>query len=161
VRTSKRPTLRFASFAELHAFLSRLAGASIATSGDWAAGQIYYHLAASFEATCEPGVGPGARSGRLSKLPQRLFVLLFGFPRGVPIPAPLRDRLSPPDGLDEAEQLARLQKALDAFDASTHTPPPHPVLGPLTRREWRRLHLRHCEHHLRHLTIREHSPGVG
>ena len=40
-----------------------------------------------------------------------------------------------------------------AFESRTGPLPVHPALGPLTRDEWVRFHLRHCELHLGHLAI--------
>ncbi|MCP3904879.1 MAG: DUF1569 domain-containing protein [Planctomycetes bacterium] len=153
--SSSRRSLRLATFDELRAYLARLADADAGTTGAWGVGQILYHLAGAFEATCDSPASHGSRRRRLSKLPQRLFVLLVGFPRNVPIPAPIAERLRPPAEVDEAEQLARLGRAIDAFEAKAAAFPAHPVFGPLTRKEWRRVHLRHCELHLGHIEIRE------
>jgi hypothetical protein len=150
-----RPTsgIRLTSLSDLRSHLTRLGEASVTTAGAWTAGQIYYHLAAAFEVTCEPPAARVPWRMRLSKLPQRFYVLNFGFPRGVPIPAELRDQLNPPADVDEDEQLQRLQRAVAAFDAKTADFPAHPVLGPFSRRQWRRLHLRHCELHLAQISI--------
>jgi hypothetical protein len=85
----------------------------------------------------------------------RLYVLRAGLPKGVAIPAAVREQVNPPPNVDEAQQLARLQRAIDALEAATGDLPPHPVFGPLTRDEWRRFHLRHCELHLGHVVIRD------
>jgi hypothetical protein len=155
VRVNDRTTtgVRLTSLSGLRSYLARLGEASVTTCGAWTAGQIYCHLAAGFEVTCEPPADRAPWHMRFSKLPQRFYVLNFGFPRGVPIPAELRERLDPPPDVDRGEQLARLQRAVEAFDAKTADFPAHPVLGPFSRRQWCRLHLRHCELHLAQISV--------
>ena len=140
-------TVRFTSFDEVCVFLDRL-DASVVSPGAWSQGQAFYHLAASIEGTTDGDDGPFDRVARLASTPQRLFVMKKGLPRGVSIPEEVRSRVDPPADVDRAEQLERLRRAMEGFDAGTGTPMPHPALGPLTRDEWRRFHLRHCEHHL-------------
>jgi hypothetical protein len=153
VPKSSRPGLRFTSIADLREHLARLDGATVETTGGWDAGQIYYHLSASFEATFAPSRARASRWRRLRKLPLRMYVLRSGLPKGVAIPAAVREKVNPPPDADAAVQFARLLRAIDAFEAAEGDLPAHPVLGPLTRREWRRFHLRHCELHLGHITI--------
>jgi hypothetical protein len=83
--------------------------------------------------------------------PMRLMVLRRGIPRGLRIPATVRDELTPPRGAEGSVELARLERAIGMFEACGSDPPRHPVLGELTRDEWREFHLRHCELHLGHL----------
>ena len=143
-------TMRLRNLDELRAHLDVLERSEITTSGTWTAGQIYYHLAAAFEITCAATGGPGGGS-RLRKLPLRLWALNVGLPRGVPIPTPVRDRVAPPPEAEPTEQLVRLRRAIDAFESHAGPLPAHPALGPMSRREWTRFHLRHCELHLRHV----------
>jgi hypothetical protein len=147
-----RPSsLRFADLDDLREHLAALDGAALMTTGAWTAGQILYHLAAAFEVTCERPDATRPRPGRLATLPQRALALRVGLPRGVPIPADVRAAVEPPPEADEAEQLARLRRAIDRFEARRGGFPAHRMLGPLTRDEWRQFHLRHCELHLGHI----------
>ena len=73
---------------------------------------------------------------------------------------PVRERVEPPADADAVEQLARLRRAVDALDAYDGPLPEHPLLGPFTRDDWRKFHLRHCELHLGHLVVRG-RPAAG
>ena len=147
----RRTTIRFRDLSDLRAHLDELAGQTLTTTGGWQAGQIFYHLAAVFEASSLPSRSGGRWPMRLTKLPQRLLVQHVGFPSGVQIPASVKDRLEPPEHVDEVEQMARLHRAIDVFEAKQEAFPGHPFFGPFNRREWRRFHLRHCELHLDHI----------
>jgi hypothetical protein len=138
----------------LRGHLDRLAAETLSPAGGWQVGQIFYHLAASFEASCTPSPSSGSQWARLRKLPLRLYVRCFGLPRGASIPAEVRARVEPLPEVDEAEQLARLRRAIDAFEAKRDAFPAHPLFGPLSRAGWRRFHLRHCELHLGHILTR-------
>ena len=118
------------------------------TTGNWSVGQIYYHLAATFEGSVE-GLPPGYPSIiRLAIRPFRRLVTEKKFPRWIPIPAAIRHKLDPPNDAEAAEQYQRLLRSIDQFSSHDGDFPPHPVLGPLSAQEWLGFHIRHCQHHL-------------
>ncbi len=118
------------------------------TRGNWSTGQIYFHLAAAFEASID-GASPGyPRWVRLLIRPFRSIVTQICFPPWLPIPKAISSKLAPPDYADCTEQHGRLLLAIDRFAEHEGVFPPHPVLGPLTRTEWIGFHLRHSQHHL-------------
>lgn len=146
--------MRFATLDAVRQHLEKLDNAKIETTGRWTAGQILYHLAAAFEESSKPQPQGMRRPSRLMKLPLRLVVFTGMMPRNMKIPPAVEARLTPPDGADLDTQLARLRNAIDTFEKAQSPAPMHPVLGVLTRNEWRKFHLRHCELHLKHIIVR-------
>lgn len=153
-------SIRFRSFRDLRTHLAMLGGSSLTTTGSWNPGQVYFHLAASIEASCELPRARRSTWARFRKLPMRWYALRIGLPRGAGIPASVQDRVRPPAEVDESEQRERLASALQSFDANAPAAATHPILGPLTRDEWRRFHLRHCELHLSHIVILDEQSRV-
>lgn len=128
--------------------LARVKTNSTGTTGNWKTGQIYYHLAAAFEASVD-GLPPGyPLAVRIAVRPFRWFVTQVRFPPWLPIPAAIRHKLEPPDDVDQQTQYNRLLLAIERFATHDGEYPPHPVLGPLSRQEWVGFHIRHCQHHL-------------
>ena len=138
----------------------------IAPSGKWNSLQVLEHLVLSYTATTkgllrameagEPQRGKPDLRQRL----RRLYVLGVGrFPSGRNAP----QHTVPGDGLGE-DPLRRFNDALVAMDSTladaekrfgAHTRLlNHPVLGPLTAREWRRFHQVHGRHHLAQVATR-------
>lgn len=74
-----------------------------------------------------------------------------------PIPWPRGKIKAPAEFTPDAEgfeaERARLVKAVGRFQAFAEANPSacgvSPLAGPMTMRQWQRLHLRHLEHHLR------------
>ncbi len=59
--------------------------------------------------------------------------------------------LFPPAEVSVAEGLAALKSAISRWQRSA-LPPSHPFFGPMSREDWDKLHLRHCELHFSFLT---------
>ena len=122
------------------------------TTGNWTVGQIYFHLAAAFEATVEPSVKNQQPSfslvKRIAMRPLLWFVTRVRFPSGIAIPPSVRRKLEPPIDADALVQYERLLLAIEQFASHEGDFPPHPVLGPLSPQEWLRFHIQHCRHHL-------------
>jgi len=136
------------NFDSLRENLVRVHSNRIGTTGKWSAGQIYYHLAAAFEASVD-GLPPGyPRVVRLAIRPFRWVVTQIKFPPWLPIPSAIRHKLEPPADVGSSNQYERLLLAIDRFESHEGEYPPHPVLGSLSRQEWVGFHLRHCQHHL-------------
>ncbi|MEZ6091954.1 MAG: DUF1569 domain-containing protein [Pirellulaceae bacterium] len=129
--------------------------------GKWSAAQNFYHLAAAFEATVisRPSGSPPVKPkvGRVL----RWFVTRVKFPPFISIPEEVRDRLEPPADAEFETQKRRLLESIERFREFDGVHPPHPVLGPLTRKEWIGFHLRHCQHHLAFIKVTDESAGGG
>ena len=139
---------RLNSIDALRKEIERLGCSECRVLGKWTKGQIYFHLAATFEGTVD-GLPPGYPSiVRLVIRPFRSLVTRFKFPPWLPIPRAIAEKLTPPENADCEEQLERLLRAIDRFMQHEGALPAHPVLGPLTRSEWIGFHLRHVQHHL-------------
>jgi hypothetical protein len=81
---------------------------------------------------------------------KHLLLHVLPFPKGAPT-APLLLVTSP----EEFEEAVRqVTKALDAFLHEEQRPaPPHPLFGPLTRKQWGALVYKHTDHHLRQFGV--------
>lgn len=141
-------TRHYQSLGDLRGHIEQLGCSDHETCGTWTVAQIYYHLAAAFEASME-GLPPGySRMVRFVVRPMRSFVTKVRFPPWLPIPRAIRFKLAPPHTAICSEQLKRLLVAIAAFEMHPGPFPPHPVLGSFTKEEWAGFHLRHSEHHL-------------
>ncbi|MCC9607205.1 DUF1569 domain-containing protein [Blastopirellula sp. JC732] len=139
---------------QLKTRLAEIAQSPHEMTGRWTAAQIFYHLAAAFEGSVE-GLPPGYNFFARSVLrPFRWFVTRVRFPWGIPIPASIADKLAPPKDADLAEQHARLLQAIERFERHEGPHPPHPVLGGFSHDQWIGFHLRHSEHHLKFVRVR-------
>ncbi len=142
--------VRFRNTNDLKEYLARIVESEHKNLGKWTTAQIFYHLAAAFEASVDAApLAPGfPRIVRWIVRPCRRFVTHVRFPLWLPIPASIRFKLEPSPNAEFAEQYSRLLDAIVQFEMHTGAMPPHPVLGKLTPTEWLGFHLRHCEHHL-------------
>ena len=139
---------RFNTLDDLRNAIERIECSQHRTRGNWTVAQIYFHLAAAFEASVD-GLPPGyPRFVRFVVRPLRSFVTRIRFPPCLPIPKAIASKLSPPQDADQPEQYQRILNAIDRFSNYEGTLSPHPVLGPLNRDEWIGFHLRHAQHHL-------------
>ena len=155
--------------AKLEDVLSReIAGMSPAElswhpAGKWCAAEVLEHLYLTYTGTIK-GFERVAEAGRsLATIPtptQRLRVLVvvgLGYlptglksppvaqPRGLPQAQVLSGILPAIGRMDQA--IARCEKAMGANEKLLN----HPLLGPLTARQWRKLHLVHGLHHLKQI----------
>ena len=139
---------RLHSIEALRDEIERLGCSDCKMLGKWTKAQIYFHLAATFEGTVD-GLPPGYPSVvRLMIRPFRFLVTRYKFPRWIPIPRAIAEKLTPPMDADCESQHERLLRAIDRFAEYEGVLPPHPVLGQLTRSGWIGFHLRHVQHHL-------------
>jgi hypothetical protein len=147
-KVTGRRTLHFQTIEDILADVDRLASSrEIGTLGNLSAGQIFKHLSTTMEKSID---------GYRSQLPAPLrfvFRLLFKnaflnkrMSAGFTLPKGAQAELVPgPTGTDEAAQdIRRVIRRLQTESNRA----PSPVLGPLTRDEWNRLHCRHAELHL-------------
>jgi hypothetical protein len=143
-----------------------------ALAGKWTSGQILEHLLLSFTGTTK-GIRSVMDAGRpLGGKPtvrdrmRTLAVAKFSvMPSGRESP----HMAIPNDGLDR-DSLRRFYDALVAMDATLSDAErrfgssvkllDHPVLGPLSVKDWRRFHRTHANHHLKQIarTARQGTP---
>jgi hypothetical protein len=137
-----------------------------APEGHWNSLQILEHLMLSYTATTK-GLLRTMESGELDRsgpsagqLLRRFYVLRVGrFPGGVESPKQTRPKSSLGD-----EPLRPFNDALVAMDAMLADAEKrfgaktrilrHPILGPLTVKQWRRFHEVHGRHHLKQIAAR-------
>lgn len=140
--------------------------------GKWSAAGILEHLAITFHGTSrnlQKCLDAGVRRATRPTLRQRLGVLMVieigHFPTGAEAPPPTRPR-----GLAPADVLANIRRHLPAMDrvmsdceirfGRRGAMTDHPILGPLSLRQWRRFHWLHTRHHLKQvLRLKELAHG--
>jgi len=122
------------------------ASGNVKTLGNWSAGQIFEHLARTYNLSIDgfPPVMPGFVRFLLRLFMKRRF-LRKPMPPGFKLPAKAEALLPPPIGLQEG--FAHLSDAVQRLK-TTATRMPNPVVGRLSREEWDQLHCRHAELHL-------------
>ena len=139
---------------------------SQAPEGKWNSAQILEHLLLTYKNTnyglgkCQEKGAPLATSATLPHRLGRVVVVSFGYmPKGRE--APLRAR---PQGLPPAEVRSTIFAEIDKmesgfaecerrFGARTKLMD-HPILGPLTAKQWRKFHWVHGRHHARQIRER-------
>ncbi len=127
--------------------------------GKWSAAQKLEHLILAFTGTTRNILNAAKRNERLrgGTLKERIgtwVVVRLGFmPEGRQAPQNTR----PPDvpGVDVRERFRKAVREMDAALAARehdcradHKIAIHPILGPLSAREWRKFHLVHTRHHM-------------
>lgn len=133
--------------------------------GKWTIAEILEHLALAYSATAlgaERAAGRGVtvrRADLRSRFRTFVVVECGYFPTGVEAP-----KMVVPVGIDPGTALATalgnlermdaaLERAAEAFGAGT-TLMDHPIIGPLSTRQWRRFHRIHTRHHARQILRR-------
>jgi hypothetical protein len=141
-------------------------------AGKWSAAEIVEHLARAFSGTSkglERVLASGAPATSRTSLQRRVAAFLvidLGYlPGGRTSPA-----AALPTGADPAtvlplalENLRRMDDALTRVAAGFGTRVrvlDHPILGPLTVRQWRKFHWVHTRHHMRQLAARAQAAGT-
>jgi hypothetical protein len=145
-RVQGRREVRFSSFQELLADAERMVAASARPIGNWTSGQIFAHLARSFDSSID---GSDIKFPWYFRIIARLMkqrLLSMPMPPGFTPPGEGARKLLPPptsteDGLAALRAAVARQESATRFAAS-------PVLGQLTRDEWTRLHLNHAALHM-------------
>src|SRR5271166_3420242 len=144
-----------------------------APPGKWSCAQIFEHLLLSYTATTqgtlkamEIGKPLGGRPTLRDRISTFYVAGLGLLPSGRAAP----QQVTPKDGAG-LESLRQFNDALVAMDATLADAEKrfgsrvkvlnHPVLGPLTAKEWRRFHRTHAKHHLRQIAerVRQGEPG--
>jgi RimJ/RimL family protein N-acetyltransferase len=139
----------FATFAEALLAVNEVATSAGPAAGAWPIAHTLNHCAQSIEYSIAafPRLKPAWMRATVGRLVLRRFLArgYMGHDTGAPIAgAPPLD--SPGDVAGAAE---RLREAVQAFEDFPGTPAVHFVYGPVTKDEYRRLHLMHLSDHLR------------
>jgi hypothetical protein len=131
--------------------------------GKWSSAEILDHLNLTYLGTiknfdrCLASGAPGASPDRKTKRwPRRIIVWLGYFPGGRKSPDRVLPRGTPLQQLttEVFENIARMDHVIAECDARFGPGKPladHPILGPMTAREWRKFHLVHGKHHVRQI----------
>lgn len=130
--------------------------------GKWSAAQIIEHLSLAFSSTCkamERALQQGRADRNKPKLREWLATLLVVeigyFPSGRQAP-----EWTLPRGLEAAQAVDTLRTALLEMDAKIGDAQAklgegvvavHPIIGPLTARQWRKFHWSHTRHHMKQI----------
>ncbi|MFZ0284013.1 MAG: DUF1569 domain-containing protein [Terriglobales bacterium] len=131
--------------------------------GKWSPAQILEHLYLTYAGTVK-GFERCLREGRplvhTATLKERVSALVVTglgyFPSGRKSPEKMIPRGMPAEGVAQAivEKLFAMDEVIARCEArfgrSTRILD-HPVLGPLTAREWRKLHWLHARHHMKQI----------
>ncbi len=139
--------------------------------GKWCAAEVLEHLYLTYTGTIkglEKALAEGRPLATRASLKQRVatfIVVGYGhMPSGRKTPS-----VAAPRGLNEEEVRARLGEALETMDALLARCEErfgrgvkvldHPILGPLSARQWRRFHGVHGRHHCRQLLALREQAG--
>jgi hypothetical protein len=133
------------------------------SEGKWCCGEILEHLNLTYTGTIKNlerclAAGKSATAGtRKGKAIPRLLLTRIGyFPRGRKSPERVQPRGAPSEQVlvQIIENIARMDQVIADCEQRFGKRLPiadHPVLGPLTAREWRGFHLTHGKHHARQI----------
>lgn len=131
--------------------------------GKWSSAEILDHLNLTYRGTikncerCLAAGKPGASQDRKAKRWQRRVVTWLGyFPSGRKSPERVLPQGTPIAQLTTEifENITRMDEVIAACDdqfGRGNSIAEHPILGPLTAREWRKFHWVHGRHHARQI----------
>jgi hypothetical protein len=145
-----RREVRYETMEELLDEAKRLTGTQVRRLGNWSPGQVYEHLARSFDGSIDGfDMSMPAPVRWLMSLLMKKKMLYRSIPAGFKsTPKFIAGETS-----DEAG-LANLEKAIER-QKSESSRVMHPGFGNLTREEWEAFHLRHAEMHMSFLEPEE------
>lgn len=131
-------------------------------AGKWSAAEVLEHLSITYGATAKglekvlDAGGPPPVQRTLAQFFRKLVVVDIGyFPEGRKAPG-----FTMPSGISGEEALRRVREYLPQMDAvisecerrfGDRIIGPHPIIGPLTAKSWRKFHLIHCKHHMKQI----------
>jgi hypothetical protein len=142
--------------------------------GKWSVAEVLEHLYLTYTGTLK-GFDRCLKAGKPlasePSLKQRAFITLVvelgHYPKGRKAPERVLPRGMPADRViaDIGPQIAAMDKIIAQCEARYGTRTKvldHPVLGPLTARQWRKFHWVHGRHHVKQiLARRESTPEAG
>jgi len=139
-----RRKVRYESYDDLLDDARRHAQGDVRTLGNWSPGQIYDHLARSFDASID-GVDfslPAPVKWMMSLLMKRKFLT-----QSLPAGYKSTEKFIPPDATPAEEGLAALERAIERQKQEPNRAP-HPAFGNIGREGWNQFNLRHAEMHM-------------
>jgi hypothetical protein len=148
VNTSKvndRRKVEYTSLQQVLEDAERLSRGKIKPLGNWSAGQVFQHLAWSFNTSID---GTDAQFPWWLRTMARLMrkrLLAGPMPPGFKLPASAQKVVPGPTSTEVG--LAALRAAI-ARQERESTRAPNPVFGKFTREEWDQLHLKHAALHM-------------
>jgi len=131
--------------------------------GKWSAAEILEHLYLTYAGTVkgfERCLQAGKPLGGVCTIRQRVAITLVTglgyFPRGRKAPERSVPKGMPAEKVvaEIGPQIAAMGKLIaecEARDGSRTTVLDHPILGPLTARQWRKFHWLHGQHHVKQI----------
>jgi hypothetical protein len=141
-----RRKVAYTSLGEVLADAEHLSAGEIKALGNWTPGQVFAHLARTFNGSID---GLGFHVPWYFRLMGRVMkkqMLKGDMPPGFRLPADAAVQLVPgPTSVDEG--LAALRAAIERQEREPNRVL-NPVLGALTREEWIQLHLKHAALHM-------------
>ena len=141
-----RREVYYSSFQDLLADAERMVAANARPIGNWTAGQIFTHLAGSFDSSIDGSNIKFPWYFRVMAKFMKKKLLNMPMPPGFTPPGEAARKLVPPPTSTE-DGLAALHSAVARQERETNRAV-SPVLGVLTRDEWTRLHLNHAALHM-------------
>jgi hypothetical protein len=144
-KVKDRRKVEYSSLQQVLEDAQRLCQGNVKALGNWSPGQIFQHLAWSFDTSID---------GNDAKFPWWLRMIaplmkkkLLGspMPPGFKLPESAQKLVPGPTSTEEG--LAALRAAI-ARQERESSRAPNPVFGELTRNEWNQLHLKHAALHM-------------
>jgi hypothetical protein len=149
VNTAKvegRRKLDFASYEELLADAEQVTSGPVKTLGNWSPGQIFRHLAVTYNNSID---GFPATFPWYFRLMCKVFkkkILKMAMPAGFKL-KPQAAATMEPGPTSTAEGLAELRAAIDRIQRDP-TRVKHPAFGNMTENEWTQMNLKHASLHM-------------
>jgi hypothetical protein len=144
-KVTGRRQVAYKSLQEVLADAERLSAGKTRTLGNWSPGQIFVHLAKSFDGSID---GLNMKFPWYLRMMARLMKgkLLKGpMPPGFKLPEGARSVEPAPTSTEEG--LAALRAAVARQEHETKRAP-SPIFGPITPEEWAKIHLIHSNLHM-------------
>jgi hypothetical protein len=149
VNTAKvegRRQLDYASFAELLADADRLSSGPVKALGNWSAGQVFRHLATTYNKSID---GFNLTFPWHFRAMARIFkkkIIAGAMPPGFNLPPDAAKELAPTPTSTE-EGLAELHLAVARLQREPNRAT-HPMFGVIAKEEWDKIHLKHASLHM-------------
>lgn len=144
--TQHRRKLDFRAWSDVIADVEHLHSAGYRRAGNWDLSQILDHVGEGLRTATRgnSNQGPWIVRKLFGPIILRKVLRERGMKAGIKVP---RWWLPGPGG-DESEAIERFRADVQAFEALTTTPCPHPFFGSLSKQQWNDLALIHAAHHL-------------
>ncbi len=123
------------------------AAPKIETLGNWSAGQIFKHLANTFDMSIDGAEVQAPLWMRIMARMMKKRAITKPMSPGFKLPQNMAQQVVAPESTTTEEAVAALRTAVARLQGESKREP-HPAFGSLTREEWDQLHLRHSEMHL-------------